>query len=200
MVAGIIPALIGLAPSLINLFTDDDSTAEKVMNTALDIGRKVTGMDSEDDIVTALKADPALLLQYQSQAADRAVDMYRAENERLATINKTMQVETQSEDAYVRRMRPTFGYIMAVTWGLQMGAVAWTIINTPEYAAEVITAMVSLSTIWSVGLAVLGVYVYGRSSEKKAGVQPSPAGMSALAKVAKSVGKVFRKSDPRPAT
>lgn len=199
MALGIIPALIGLAPSLIDLFTDDDSTAEKVMTTALDVGRKVTGMDAEDDIVAALKADPALLLQYQSQAADRAVDMYRAENERLATINQTMQTETKSEDAYVRRMRPTFGYIMALTWGLQMGAVAWTIINTPEFAAEVITAMVSLSTIWSVGLAVLGVYVYGRSSEKKAGVAPTANGLSALSKVAKGMGAMFRKPDAKPA-
>ena len=28
------------------------------------------------------------------------------------------------EDAYVRRMRPTFGYIMALTWLAQMGAIA----------------------------------------------------------------------------
>ncbi|PKR57612.1 hypothetical protein COO92_16385 [Thalassospira lohafexi] len=164
------------------------------MQTALEVGKKVTGMESEDDIVTALKADPALLLEYQSKAADRAVEMYRAENERLATINQTIQTEVKSEDAYVRRMRPTFGYIMAVTWGLQMGAIAWTIINTPEYAAEVVTAMVSLSTIWSVGLAVLGVYVYGRSGEKKAGVQSNPAGMAALSRMAGGIGKVFAKS------
>lgn len=192
MVAGLIPALIGLAPALIDLFTKDDSTAEKVMTTVLDVGRQVTGLEDEDDIVRALKADPAKLLEFQARAADRAVEMYRAENERLATINRTIQTEVKSEDAYVRRMRPTFGYIMALTWGLQMAAIAWTIINTPEYAGEVIAAMVSLSTIWSVGLAVLGVYVYRRSGEKQAGLAPSPAGMSALSRMAGGIGRMFK--------
>jgi len=199
---GFLPALIGLAPALIDLFTSDDSTSNKVMTAALEVGRQVTGLDAEDDIVAALEADPAKLLEFQAKAGDRAIEMYRAENERLKTINQTIQTEVKSEDWYVRRMRPTFGYIMALTWGLQMGAVAWTIINTPEYAAEVITAMVNLSTIWSVGLAVLGVYVYRRSGEKKAGVEASPAGMSALSKMAKGIGKMFRKSGPSssPAT
>jgi steroid 5-alpha reductase family enzyme len=76
--------------------------------------------------------------------------------------------EKTYEDAYVRRMRPTFGYVMALTWLAQMGAIAWVIVADPVQANLIITAMTSLGTIWSVGLSVLGIYVYKRSEDKRA--------------------------------
>jgi steroid 5-alpha reductase family enzyme len=75
--------------------------------------------------------------------------------------------EKTSEDAYVSRMRPTFGYVMALTWLAQMGAIAWVIVADPVQANLIITAMTSLGTIWSVGLSVLGIYVYKRSEDKR---------------------------------
>jgi hypothetical protein len=80
-------------------------------------------------------------------------------------------------------MRPTLGYIMAVTWAAQMLALAYTILVNPAASGEVIDSMSSLSTIWSVGLAVLGVYVYKRSEEK--GVKAT-APLSPLALFGKS--------------
>lgn len=84
----------------------------------------------------------------------------------LREVNATARVEAQSEDKYVRRMRPTFGYIMALTWAVQMIAIAWTIFKTPEATGEVVGALGELTVMWSVGLSVLGVYVYRRSKEK----------------------------------
>lgn len=93
----------------------------------------------------------------------------------IAQVNESLRAEVASEDKYVRRMRPTFGYIMAITWAAQMLALAWTILADPAHSGDVINAMSSLSTIWSVGLAVLGVYVYKRSEEKGArGKSPLP--------------------------
>lgn len=85
----------------------------------------------------------------------------------IEQVNQSLRAEISSNDAYVRRMRPTFGYIMAVTWGAQMLAIAYTMIENPMQAGEMINAMSSLSAIWGVGLSVLGVYVYKRSEEKK---------------------------------
>jgi len=65
-------------------------------------------------------------------------------------------------------MRPSFGYILALTWLAQMLAVAYVIAFDPARAGTVIGAMASLSTIWTVGLSVLGIYVYKRSQEKTA--------------------------------
>lgn len=89
----------------------------------------------------------------------------------LAQINESLRAEVASNDIYVRRMRPTFGYLIALTWAAQMFALAWVIIFETDKADLVIKSMESLGTIWAVGLSVMGIYVYKRSEEKKAGVQ-----------------------------
>lgn len=108
----------------------------------------------------------------QMAEANRHVEaLARLESEDYRTaiteVNTSLRAEVTSNDPYVRRMRPTFGYIMAVTWLAQMMAVAWVIIADPVQAGAVIAALASLGTIWSVGLAVLGIYVYKRSEEKR---------------------------------
>ena len=78
-----------------------------------------------------------------------------------------MRAEVQSQDIYVRRMRPTFGYLMAITWASQMLGIAYIIVFDTQRAGEVMAAIGSLSAIWAVGLSVLGIYVYKRSEDKK---------------------------------
>jgi len=90
------------------------------------------------------------------------------ETRTLGEVNRSLRAEVASDDAYVRRMRPTFGYVMALSWCAQMGALAWVTVADPAHAGAVIEAMASLGTIWTVGLSVLGIYVYKRSEEKKA--------------------------------
>lgn len=89
----------------------------------------------------------------------------------LSQINESLRAEIASNDVYVRRMRPTFGYLIAFTWAAQMFALAWVIIFETEKADLVIKSMESLGTIWAVGLSVMGIYVYKRSEEKKVGAQ-----------------------------
>lgn len=85
----------------------------------------------------------------------------------LEQINESVRAEVLSSDKYVRRMRPTFGYLMAITWALQMGGLSYVIVFHTERAAQLMHGMASLSTIWAVGLSVLGVYIYKRSEDKK---------------------------------
>ncbi|PZQ48722.1 MAG: ribokinase [Micavibrio aeruginosavorus] len=89
------------------------------------------------------------------------------ESSALAQINESLRLESQSTDPYVRRMRPTFGYLMAITWAAQMLGLAYVMIFKTEKAPAVFDSMEALSTIWAVGLSVLGIYVYKRSEEKK---------------------------------
>lgn len=84
-------------------------------------------------------------------------------------VNTSLRAEIISEDKFVRRMRPTFGYLMAVTWAAQMLGIAYVIVFETAQAGVVMSAMASLSAIWAVGLSVLGIYVYRRSGEKHAG-------------------------------
>ncbi|OIN86845.1 MAG: hypothetical protein AUJ12_04335 [Alphaproteobacteria bacterium CG1_02_46_17] len=91
----------------------------------------------------------------------------------VSQVNESLRVEIASSDLYVRRMRPTFGYIIALTWGMQMLAISYVIVFDTMQAMMVIDAVASLGTIWAVGLSVLGVYVYQRTSEKKISVPPA---------------------------
>ncbi len=85
----------------------------------------------------------------------------------LSEINQSLRAEITSDDKYIRRMRPTFGYLMAATWASQMFGLSYIIIFKTELAATVMQGMAALSTIWAVGLSVLGIYVYKRSEDKK---------------------------------
>lgn len=85
----------------------------------------------------------------------------------IGEVNKSIRAEIESEDKFVRRMRPTFGYLMAITWAAQMFGLAYVIVFETPKAAAVMHGMSSLSVIWAVGLSVLGVYVYKRSEDKR---------------------------------
>lgn len=84
----------------------------------------------------------------------------------LAQINQSLRTEAVSEDAYVRRWRPTFGYAVAATWTSTMTAISWAIIAEPVQAPAIIAALVNTSPIWGIALGVLGVAVVKRSQDK----------------------------------
>jgi hypothetical protein len=86
--------------------------------------------------------------------------------EALAQVNETARTEVRTDDWYVRRWRPTFGYAVAATWTATMSAVSWAIVADPRQAPEIITALVNTSPIWGVALGVLGVAVVKRSQDK----------------------------------
>ena len=153
-------------PSIVRWIGGDKAgdVAQQVVNVA----RGVTGANDGDSALAALKANPQLALQYQQQMLAFERDMYAEDTKRLVVVNQTIQAEAASSDPYVRRMRPTFGYIMAITWAATMLAVAKSIVVTPTNAPTIIAAVSQLTGLWGIGLAVLGVYVYKRSDDKKA--------------------------------
>ncbi|MBN9499183.1 MAG: ribokinase [Alphaproteobacteria bacterium] len=139
------------------------------------------------EAIAAERIDPEQLAAAQCHLEEMAKidgENYRAT---LAEVNATARVEAQSDDPYVRRMRPTFGYVMAITWAAQMAAIAWAIVATPKDAAQIVEALGALSLMWSVGLSVLGVYVYKRSADKAlaAGATPPEAAIATIAKILK---------------
>jgi hypothetical protein len=85
----------------------------------------------------------------------------------LRQINATFRAELATEDPYVRRWRPTFGYAVALAWLATMAACAWAVVSTPAQAPAIIAALVNTSPIWAVALGVLGVSVVKRSQDKQ---------------------------------
>ena len=161
-------------PGIVRWIAGDD--AGKVAEDVVGIAKAVSGQDDGDKALKAIQKNPELALQFQRDMQSFELGKYQEETKRLEAINATMRKEYSSNDPYVRRMRPTFGYIMAATWLAQMMAVAYVIAFDTENVGKVLVGISQLSTIWTVGLAVLGIYVYRRSSEKMGDEPTGPLG------------------------
>lgn len=158
--------------------------------------RMVTGLlgveNTPEGLLGAID-DPAKLAELKRIDAEhrRELEKLRLEAEaaqaqettkRLAEINQTIRAEAASNDAFVRRWRPTFGYVASLTWAVQAIALAWSIVAAPEHAASVIHAVTALTPMWGVALAVLGVSITKRSQDKQvAAGQAPPSILGALA-------------------
>jgi hypothetical protein len=151
-------------PAVARLFGRDD--VAKVAGVVADAAQAMTGQSDQDGIVAAIEADPALALKLANIAAEAELGLERERSRQLEIVNTTMQTEAKSNDVYVRRMRPTFGYVMAATWAVQMGATSWAVIDSPRDAPAVLAALAETWWLWTVALSVLGIYVAGRSKEK----------------------------------
>lgn len=144
----------------------------------------------------ALQANPEALERVRTLELENERELTRmhleAETARLTEVNKTMRAEAASNDGFVRRWRPFFGYSVAVAWVVQafgiIGACLYAAIASPTEAGPIITAvgnMVSaLGMQWAVALSVLGVNVAKRSQDKQvaAGQKPDAGLLGALTK------------------
>lgn len=133
-----------------------------------------------DAVAAAVQGDPEAALKLRRLEQEHIRELERmhleAETSRLAQINKTMRAEAAANDPYVRRWRPTFGYVAALTWAAQIGATAYAVIGSPARAAEIIQAVTALTPMWSVALAVLGISISKRSADKQVAAGQRPSG------------------------
>jgi hypothetical protein len=178
-------ALAALVPSLLRFLGKDNEAA--VADKVVEVGKALTGKEEPAAIAEALKANPELLAQFQRMATEVVIAEMNEETKRLAETNATMRAEIASNDPFVRRARPAFLYAMALTWTLQMIGLMVAIALNPQQGAALITAAAGLTAMWSVALAVVGVYVKGRSDEKK--VAAGKDAPSMLESIADMVGR-----------
>lgn len=147
--------------------------------------------DNPDAVLKALESDPQAGIKLreielahkerlEALALQRASMEMEQETSRLRTVNATFQAEVKSEDKYVRRWRPTFGYAVTLTWVITWCAVVYVIVWDTSQAAAVISALTATAMMWSVALAVLGVNVYKRSQDKEVSAGFKPGVLSVL--------------------
>lgn len=174
-----------------------EETAEKI----IDVGKAVVGTDKAEDILPALKANPELLIQFQQQATQIELAELEAHTRQLEAVNETARAAINSDDKFVRRWRPTWGYVTAVTWALQSMAIMFCFcaaaVATLYGKAEAVTALMNgaaslagaLTVQWGVALTVLGVNVVKRSHDKQvcAGQRPGTMAPSAVTDLVRRV-------------
>lgn len=142
------------------------------------------GVDAEPAaVLAAIEADPNAITRLRELQATHRHELQRIALEgeigNRAEINATMRVESQSEDAYVRRARPTLLYVVGLICTLlALGAVAAVHYGKGGEYAQIVEAMsLPLTTL----CAVCGVYVDRRSTRDKlvAAGQTPPSGLLA---------------------
>lgn len=174
----VIAAAQGIArfvPGVVRFFRGERAAdvAQKLVDTALDI----TGVNDSRAAEKTLAENVELQIRLQQLMQPVILAELEAETARLIAVNETMRAEYGSDDKFVKRWRPFFGYIVSLTWLAQMLALGWVIIAEPAQAPGVITAMAGLSMMWGVALSVLGISVHKRSQDKQVAAGVAPAGV-----------------------
>jgi hypothetical protein len=75
-------------------------------------------LQDPEEAVQAVKADPALVLQFNQRMAEIELEYYREDTERFKEIHQTIRAELSSQDPFNRRWRATYGYCVAFSWAL----------------------------------------------------------------------------------
>lgn len=145
------------------------------------------GEPTPDAVAAAIQADPQALLKLRELELTHATELQRmtiqAETARLTEVNATIRTEVVSDDAYVRRMRSTFGYIVCFTLAIESLLICIVVLWLPDRIADMMLLIESFGTVQMTALAVLGVYVNLRSKEKMidAGHPPGDSLIGAIA-------------------
>lgn len=151
----------------------------------------VLGVEAKPDAVAeAMRADPEAALklaQLQNEharelrrmALEAAANAMAEETARIREANETYRTELASSDGYARRMRPTFGYVVAGSIAVEVLLAVYVVVFDPAQLPNLVLLFQALAVPQGIALAVLGVYVKKRSDEKAldAGVAPPAGGM-----------------------
>ena len=134
-----------------------------------------------------LAVNPEAVLKLKQLEAEHEVELKQlafehakleSEERKLAMTQQhaTMQAEIASNDPYVRRWRPTWGYSMCAAWVLLFLSLAVVMMFHPEHAAKVVNSVVAMTPLFGIGLTVLGINIHKRSQDKQVSMGNTPLG------------------------
>jgi len=120
-----ISVALGLAqffPAIAKWVTGSDKAAE-VAEKVVKVAKVVTGKDTGEEALEAIKADPAVALQFQQAMFKHEVDLNTLAVSNASDINQTMRVEAGSERWPQYWWRPAIGFAVAIAVILSVLAV-----------------------------------------------------------------------------
>lgn len=104
--------LAQFAPQLIKWISGSDKAAD-VAQKAVDVAETVTGKKGTEAL-DAIKADPALQLQYRQAVLNQQVEFEKLAVENAKDINATMRAEAAAEHWPSYSWRPAIGFAVAI--------------------------------------------------------------------------------------
>lgn len=181
--------LAKFAPTIAGWFGGDD--AEEAAEQVVNVAKQVTGIDDPADAMTKIQNDPTLQIQFQQAMNPVIIARLDAETKQQTEINATMRAELNSDDKFKSYWRPALGWSVALSFAAMMFSIVFILVygvlEKPTVIKDFVSAlgalMGSLTMLWTMAFAVLGVNVNRRSDDKAlaAGHPPKPKLLTSLA-------------------
>ena len=171
-------ALAQFAPGIVRWIAGDK--AGEVADKVVGIAKTVTSKSDGADALAAIKADPALALQFQQSVMAYELALYQEDTKRLEAVNATMRIEAQSSDWFVRRARPAFMWSMSLAWSAIMGTVCFVMVMDPANAGAFIGSIAHMEPIWTWAFVATGIAVHARSKDKQAAATGQAPGIAGV--------------------
>lgn len=145
--------LAQLVPGMIRLFGGGDK-AEKVAEKVVDIAKTVTGQDTGEAALEALKADPNKILEFQRAIEAQRVDLEKAYLADVASAREMQIAALGQEDQFSKR----FVYYFSMAWSLFAMAyfLAVTFIEVPPAGIRIADTILGVL----IGTVLVGIFHY----------------------------------------
>ena len=106
-------ALAEFAPSIIKWVTGNEKAA-KAAETVVDVAKKVTGAETGEGALEALKANPDLVFQFKAKLLDASTEIEKAYLADTADARKMQVAALQQDDLFSKR----FVYFFSAAWSV----------------------------------------------------------------------------------
>jgi hypothetical protein len=138
---------------------------------------------SKDDPAAAMETlvgDPSKLVALRELETRNRHELetltLQAEIRSVAEVNATYREEIKSEDAFVRRARPMFLYVVAFSILIEVLIALVVVLAAPERIGDLANLFGALSVPQSIAAAMAGVYLKKRSDDKAVAARVPPQG------------------------
>lgn len=149
------------------------AAAGKIVASAL-------GTSEDPEAIQAALQDPEAAAKLRAAEQEHQRELRRmvleAETNRLSQVNETYRKEIGSEDAFVRRARPMFLYVVAFSIAVEV-LIAVYVIAVGASLADLATLYQALSIPQGIAATMCGVYLKKRSDDKAIAAGQQPQGL-----------------------
>jgi len=156
IIAGAIELAKEFAPSLVKSLTGSDKAAE-VAGKVVGVAQSITGKESPDEVLTALRADPAKVLDFQQAMSAVQADLEKAYLQTILGAQNMQIAALGQEDLFSKR----FVYYLAAAWSIFAMCYFTGVTFWPPVAAGQRIADTVLGVLISTVLGAIMMYFYG---------------------------------------
>ena len=136
-----------------------------VLGSSLAAALGVKGKDIKQVLANPNEIQMNTLKRYELEHEEELKKL-QIMSDNLKDVNITYRKEIASKDKYVRRMRPTFGYLLALILLVLTLTGTYSVVYDPSALSSFVQLVNAMTVPLTTAMAVLGIVVHGRTKEK----------------------------------